>query len=136
VAAALPALSAAGRPFVVTLTLAERARRLVLPDGGDPVALLARAVEAGAAAVGVNCVEPGPALTALVAALARALPVPLVVKPSPGPPGQVASPRDFAEALRPACLAGATLVGGCCGATAGHLAALGALLQGLSTPRG
>jgi 5-methyltetrahydrofolate--homocysteine methyltransferase len=115
----------------------ERTARLVAPDGTPAEALLARAARfAGAGrrdgrvvAVGVNCVPAGPALTALAAWARTTLPVPFIARPSPGLPGAVASPDGFAEALWPAISAGARLVGGCCGATASHLAALAARLQ-------
>jgi 5-methyltetrahydrofolate--homocysteine methyltransferase len=79
--------------------------------------------------VGVNCVAAGAPLAALAAWARTTLPVPFVVKPSPGLPGAVLSPQEFAQALAPAVAAGGRLVGGCCGATAGHLAALAAVLQ-------
>jgi 5-methyltetrahydrofolate--homocysteine methyltransferase len=55
--------------------------------------------------------------------------VPFVAKPSPGLPGAVTSPAAFTAALVPAIAAGARLVGGCCGASAAHVAALAAWLQ-------
>jgi 5-methyltetrahydrofolate--homocysteine methyltransferase len=126
--AALRAARGLGRPVVVTFTLAERDGRLVAAGGGPAEPLLLEAAAGGAAAVGVNCVAAGPALAALAAWAAAALPVPFVAKPAPGLPGRVAAPADFAAALAPAVQAGAGLVGGCCGATAGHLAALAPLL--------
>jgi 5-methyltetrahydrofolate--homocysteine methyltransferase len=135
--AALAAATAVGLPVAVTFTLAERAGRFEAPDGTPATALLARA--AGLAdhgpgggrvvAVGLNCVPAGAALTALSAWARTTLPVPFIARPSPGPPGAVLTPLAFAEALAPAIAAGTRLVGGCCGASAGHLAALAALLQ-------
>lgn len=127
--AALAAARAFGLPVVLTYTFQPRAGRLQAPDGTPAEALLREAADGGAAAVGVNCLEAGPALEALAAWAAEALPVPFVAKPSPGLPGAVLSPAAFAAALAPAVAAGAWLVGGCCGATAGHVAALRAMLR-------
>lgn len=119
---ALVAARATGLDVVVTFTpLGDGA---ALSDG-TPVeeALLAMA-SLGASAVGVNCVAPGAALTALAAWAKATLPVPFVAKPSPGLPGAVRSPDAFAAELRPALAAGVALVGGCCGASGDHLRAL------------
>lgn len=127
-AGALSAAVGAGLPVVVTFALRELAGRLVAADGGPAEALLAAAARGGAAAVGVNCVPAGPALTALARWAGVTLPVPFVAKPSPGLPGAVLGPAPFAAAVAPAVAAGARLVGGCCGATAEHLGALAELL--------
>jgi 5-methyltetrahydrofolate--homocysteine methyltransferase len=135
--AALAAAVAVGLPVAVTFTLAERAGRFEAPDGTPAATLLSRAARfagpgpsAGrVVAVGVNCVPAGAALTALAAWARTTLPLPFIAKPSAGLPGAVLSPVAFAEALAPAIPAGARLVGGCCGASAGHIAALAALLQ-------
>lgn len=135
--AALAAAVAVGLPVAVTFTLAEQAGRLVAPDGTPAATLLSRAARfagpgprAGrVVAVGVNCVPAGAPLTALAGWARATLPVPFIAKPSAGLPGAVLSPAAFAGALAPAISAGARLVGGCCGATAEHVAALAALLQ-------
>ena len=81
--------------------------------------------------MGVNCTLPGStqALGALVARCAGALGVPLVAKPSAGLPGAVASPEAFAAGALELVRAGASWVGGCCGVTAEHLAALAFALR-------
>jgi len=140
--AALAAAVAIGLPVAVTFTLQERGGLLVAPDGTPGTALLARAALFGGrgpgqgrvVAVGVNCVPAGPPLSALAAWARTTLPVPFIAKPSPGPPGALLSPSAFAESLTPAIAAGARLVGGCCGATAGHLEAIGARLWSGSRP--
>jgi len=126
--AALEAALPLGLPVVLTFTLAERGGLLVAPDGTPAEALLVEAAQGGAAAVGVNCVAPGPALTALAAWAHAALTVPFVAKPSPGLPGRIQAPEPFALAVRPAVEAGARLVGACCGSTPAHLAALARVL--------
>jgi 5-methyltetrahydrofolate--homocysteine methyltransferase len=130
-AEALTALAAAretGLPAVVTFGFPERDGRFVAPDGKGALEWL-RALEGeGAAAAGMNCVFPGQALDALAAEAAQRVRIPLVLKPSPGLPGALLTPEDFAAALRPALAAGVRLVGGCCGAGPEHLRALGAAL--------
>lgn len=128
-AAALAAALPLGLPVVVTFTLAAREGRLAGAAGEAPGPLLLAAARDGAAAVGVNCVFPGAPLTDLAAWAAGALPVPFVAKPSPGLPGAALPPDRFAEAVRPAVRAGAAWVGGCCGAEAGHVGALAAMLR-------
>ncbi|MFO0581171.1 MAG: homocysteine S-methyltransferase family protein [Anaeromyxobacter sp.] len=125
--AALAAARRAGLPAVVTFAFREERGRLVGGDGVPAEAWLSAAAALGAAAVGVNCVAASPAL-ARVAFAAQALTVPFVVKPSPGPPGEVAAPDVFARAVAPVVEAGARIVGGCCGAGPEHLAALAPLV--------
>jgi 5-methyltetrahydrofolate--homocysteine methyltransferase len=121
-----------GAPAAVTFGFAEREGRLSPPAGakGDAIAWLRAAEAAGASAVGVNCVFPGPSLDALARAACAVLRVPFVAKPSAGLPGSVLSPEAFAAAVAPAHAAGARIVGGCCGATGAHLRALRAALGG------
>ncbi len=126
--AALAAGRATGLPVAATMAFQEREGALAALDG-TPAAECLRALAAdGAAAVGVNCVLPTPALAALVRAVAPDLGVPVVVKPNAGPPGALLPPQAFAAAIEPALRGGARLAGGCCGTTADHLRALGPLL--------
>jgi 5-methyltetrahydrofolate--homocysteine methyltransferase len=123
--AALRAARGTGLPAVVTFGFPERDGRFVAPDGSGPLEWL-RALEGdGAAAAGMNCVLPGPALDAVARDAVSRLSIPLVLKPSPGLPGAILPPDAFAAALRPALDAGVRIVGGCCGAGPEHLRALG-----------
>jgi 5-methyltetrahydrofolate--homocysteine methyltransferase len=126
--AALRAGRATGLEVVVTFGFPERGGRLVAPDGAGPLSWLEALEGDGAAAAGLNCVFPGPALEAAIAEAAPRARIPLVAKPSPGLPGALLSPAAFAAALRPAIAAGARLVGGCCGAGPEHLRAIGEVL--------
>jgi 5-methyltetrahydrofolate--homocysteine methyltransferase len=128
--AALAAARPTGLPAVVTFGFPEREGRLTPPGGVEAVELFLAAQAEGAAAAGVNCAFPGPALDALVAAVVPRLRIPFVLKPSPGLPGALLAPDAFAEALRPSLDLGVRLVGGCCGAGPEHLRAIGALLAG------
>lgn len=86
----------------------------------------------GAAAVGFNCV-PADALTpGLVSKLRRYVSIPLICKPNAGMPviredglaHYDMSPEDFARVMKDCADMGATLLGGCCGTTPAHIAAL------------
>lgn len=86
----------------------------------------------GAAAVGFNCV-PADALTpGLVSKLRRYVSIPLICKPNAGMPviredglaHYDMSPEDFARVMKDCADMGAALLGGCCGTTPAHIAAL------------
>ncbi len=106
---------------------------------GDTAVNAARTLrDAGADAVGVNCGRGGADALEVVKRMREAVQgVPLVAKPNAGLPvlrgGEMSyptAPEAFAReglALREA---GAKLLGGCCGTTPGHLAALVAALRG------
>ncbi|MEM9176403.1 MAG: homocysteine S-methyltransferase family protein [Myxococcota bacterium] len=113
------AAARSGLPFVVGLVSWQPGRLL----SGDDLARTARALaDAGAAAVGVNCVPPS-TLAASLACLGT-LDVPLFVSPNLGEPDDVTgftrsedlAPDAFADALRE-WLANPSLrlLGGCCG---------------------
>jgi methionine synthase I (cobalamin-dependent) len=87
---------------------------------------LARRLEGlGAWALGVNCVSGMAPALRIASALAGVSRLPLLVKPSVGLPGEPpATPESFGAAV-PALLAcGVRLIGGCCGTTDEHVAAL------------
>lgn len=101
---------------------------------------IGRAVDAGANVVGANC---GAALDLpdyvalckeIAAAAGRAK---VMIQPNAGAPQQVnghtlylATPEDMATTAIELLQAGAAMVGGCCGTTPGHLAAIAAALRG------
>jgi 5-methyltetrahydrofolate--homocysteine methyltransferase len=108
---------------VVTLALVDRGGALEMASGEPALDALHALASDGAAAVGVNCTFPGAPLTALVASARGALALPLIAKPSPGLPGAVAPPAAFGAGCAELARAGASWIGGCCGATADHLRA-------------
>ncbi len=120
---ALAAARATGLPAVATLGPTLAGGALSLPDGPPLGEALRALCGDGAAAVGLNCTLPGADLAREVVALG-ALPVPLVVKPSAGLPGALLGPEPFGAWVAAAARAGASWVGGCCGAGPEHLAAL------------
>jgi homocysteine S-methyltransferase len=123
-------------PVVASMTFTRDDRTLL----GDSPAKVARAlVESGADLIGVNC-SGGPAqiwriLRQMRAAAPQAL---FSAMPNAGWPEQVggrimypANPEYFGEYALAFCEAGARLVGGCCGTTPAHIAAMRLALESL-----
>ena len=130
--AALAAARASGLPVAVTFTFREGVDGLRAASSEAGEECLRVAVAEGASAVGVNCTLPGSAqaLQALVARCAGALGVPIVTKPSAGLPGSIIAPGDLAAWAAELRAAGASWIGGCCGTTPEHLAAVALRLCG------
>jgi 5-methyltetrahydrofolate--homocysteine methyltransferase len=88
--------------------------------------------EAGAAAVGFNCVAADDMTPHLVSRLRRYIKCPILCKPNAGMPtigdDQIAhydmSPADFGRIISQCVQNGASLVGGCCGTTPDHIRAI------------
>lgn len=105
-------------------------------SGMDAGPVLAEQEQAGAAAVGFNCVAADMMTPYLVSKLRRSVKGPLICKPNAGTPviGEdnlphyPMEPDEFAEIVRQCRDIGATLLGGCCGTTPNHIAALAAIL--------
>ena len=101
-------------------------------SGMDAGPVLKNLEEAGAAAVGFNCVAADMMTPYLVSKLRRYAKGPLLCKPNAGMPvigeDKIAhydmSPEDFAGVVADCIQMGAALVGGCCGTTPAHIAAL------------
>ena len=101
-------------------------------SGRDAAAVLRSLEEAGAAAVGFNCVAAGETLPALVSRLRRSVKGPLICKPNAGlpavaPDGRTVypmKPEEFAKIMSQCAENGATLLGGCCGTAPEYIAAL------------
>ncbi len=87
---------------------------------------------AGAAAVGFNCVAADGQTAALVAKLRRHVKIPLLCKPNAGNPTigpdgiahYPMEPAEFAEILRDCRRMGAELIGGCCGTSPDFIRAI------------
>lgn len=101
-------------------------------SGPDVGPILAELEKAGAAAVGFNCVAADMMTPYLVSKLRRYVKGPLVCKPNAGMPTINAAgiaeyamtPEDFAVIMAQCKANGATMLGGCCGTTPAHIAAL------------
>jgi 5-methyltetrahydrofolate--homocysteine methyltransferase len=127
--AALAAARETGLPAVATFTFGDAGGILTVASGEPALACLEAVAADGAVAVGTNCVLPGTPLTSLLARAAPRLRVPLVAKPSAGLPGDIVAPESFAAWTRELAGAGASWIGGCCGASAAHIAAVARALQ-------
>jgi homocysteine S-methyltransferase len=116
--------------------------------GVTPLAAVPALVQAGADVVGANCaVGPEMTLDALwkmreadVAAESDGRPLPLSAQPNAGFPQQVdgrllyqSGPEYFARFAPRAFEAGARLIGGCCGTTPAHIAAMQGALSAVTS---
>ncbi|MEX1296492.1 MAG: bifunctional homocysteine S-methyltransferase/methylenetetrahydrofolate reductase [Candidatus Limnocylindrales bacterium] len=116
-------------PVVASMTFGED---LTAADGTDPASAAHALRVAGADVIGVNCGSgPIAGIDAAEAMAAAAGGIPLLIMPNAGLSGRVggefvwaAEPAYFAEQLPAFLDAGARLVGGCCGTTPGHIAAM------------
>lgn len=137
-AAVLAAVESTALPVFATMTFGEDGRTFL----GTTPAIAATTLSAlGASAVGLNCSLGPVELAPLVEELAphnRAL---VMAQPNAGLPriqdGETVfdvGPDEFARAMEAILDAGATVVGGCCGTTPAHIAALSALLDARPLP--
>lgn len=101
-------------------------------SGMDAGPVLQELEKAGAAAVGFNCVAADMMTPYLVAKLKRYVKGPLLCKPNAGIPVIESDnlphypmlPEEFSEITAECIKMGANLVGGCCGTTPEHIAAV------------
>ena len=108
----------------------------ILFSGMDAGPVLRELEQAGAAAVGFNCVAADMMTPYLVSKLRRDVKGPLLCKPNAGNPvigdDGIArydmEPEAFAQIVKDCVQMGAKLVGGCCGTTPKHIAAVKAIL--------
>jgi homocysteine S-methyltransferase len=129
---------AGGLPVVATMTFTRDDRTLL---GESPAQVAARLAEAGADLIGVNCAGGPAQALRLVRAMQRAVPLArLAVKPNAGWPEQIggrlaypATPAYFADYARQFAEEGVVLIGGCCGTTPEHTAAMRAALDECSS---
>lgn len=137
-AAVLAAVESTTLPVFATMTFGEDGRTFL----GTTPAIAATTLSAlGASAVGLNCSLGPTELAPLVGELAphdRAL---VMAQPNAGLPriqdGETifdVGPNEFAQAMETILDAGATVIGGCCGTTPDHIAALRALIDARSLP--
>ena len=101
-------------------------------SGRDAAPVLRELEEAGACAVGFNCVAADSMTAGLVSRLRRSVKGPLICKPNAGNPiiGEdnlphyPLGPGEFAEIIADCAAMGAGILGGCCGTTPQHIAAV------------
>jgi homocysteine S-methyltransferase len=120
-------------PLVAQVTFQRDGRTFT---GEEPADVARDLHNAGADVVGVNCV-PGPqAALEIVEEMAKATKVKLIAQPNAGHP-RVAErevvypvpPAAFAESVPRLVAAGCAVVGGCCGSTPEHIAAMRSALD-------
>ena len=112
------------------------------PDGSlfsgmDAGNVLRELEDAGAAAVGFNCVAADMMTAGLVSKLRRSVKGPLLCKPNAGIPviGEdnlphyPMGPEEFAGIVKDCNQMGAVLIGGCCGTTPEHISAVNQILN-------
>lgn len=133
-AALLAVKAASDKPVYVSLTVDENGRTL---DGTDPAAAAVVLASMGADAFGLNCSAGPEGLLRVLRRVSPFCPVPLVAKPNAGLPetvdGQTVfsmQPSAFAAFAGDLLDAGVGLIGGCCGTTPEHIAALAAAVKG------
>ena len=124
-----------GLPIVASMTFGEE---LGLADGRTPEEAAALIARSGVDAIGVNCgVGPSASLDALGRIDPRRHGLPGSFMPNAGLPKRIegqfvyaANPPWFGEVVPVAIAAGARIVGGCCGTTPAHVAAMRAAVDG------
>ena len=119
------------KPDVLAVTAHFRADGL-MPDGTSPERFAAALQEAGAHIVGGNCGDLPETFTGIVERMKAVVTVPILIQPSAGVPGRDSvggwsypvAPTRFALVTTRLMEAGAQIVGGCCGASPAHIAAV------------
>lgn len=125
---------APGLPVVASMTFTRDDRTLL----GDSPARVAQALaQAGASVIGVNCSGGPHQILRIVKQMRTAVPQAYIsAMPNAGWPEQAggrimypAAPEYFGEYALAFCEAGTSLIGGCCGTTPQHIAAMSRALQ-------
>ena len=126
-------------PVIVTLTFDESGRTLT---GCDPVAALITMQSLGADAFGCNCSTGPDQMIELIRKMKPYAEIPLVAKPNAGMPklldGKTVfdlGPDEFGRRTAEMVRAGASIVGGCCGTSPEHIAALHEALKDIPAPK-
>lgn len=130
-------------PIVAQMTFSEEGKTIL---GNKPSEIARRLEQLGVSAIGANCSVGPQGILDVVEKMAAVTRLPLVAQPNAGLPHLVAgrflylaTPDYFEEYTRRLVDAGASLIGGCCGTTPGHIAAIrraAATLRPLQAGRG
>lgn len=135
-AALLGVKEATSLPVFVTTTFDESGKLLT---GGDIKAVAAVLEGLGADAIGMNCGLGPKQMLALIKELRSLTSLPLMVNPNAGLPRERnghtffdVGPEEFSSCMKEIVLAGAWVIGGCCGTTPEHLRQTVKLCKGLS----
>lgn len=134
-AAVLAIKEVSDKPVMVTLTYNEDGRTLY---GTPPEAAVVALQSLGVDVIGINCSTGPMEMIEPVKIMAEYATIPILAKPNAGLPELVdggtvyrMTPEEFAEAGAALVEAGAAIVGGCCGTTPEHIAALTAKVKGM-----
>src|SRR5512135_2832677 len=120
-------------PVVAQVTIDEDVNCL---DGSDPETFGVRLTDWGADVVGCNCSVGPVAMLGAMERVRRVTTAPLSAQPNAGVPRSVegrniylCSPEYMSNYAREFVAAGVTVVGGCCGTTPEHIAAMKSILR-------
>ena len=134
-AAVLAIKEVSDKPVMVTLTYNDDGRTLY---GTPPEAAVVVLQSLGVDVIGINCSTGPMEMIEPVKIMAEYATIPILAKPNAGLPELVdgetvyrMTPEEFAEAGAALVEAGAAIVGGCCGTTPEHIAALTAKVKGM-----
>jgi len=137
-AALIAAKEVCDLPIIVSMTFNEDGRTLY---GTNPETAVVVLQSLGADAIGVNCSTGPEEMIPLVKTMVQYANVPILAKPNAGMPELVdgetiyaMTPEEFAEFGRQLVVAGASMVGGCCGTTSAHITALARMVRLLEVP--
>lgn len=129
-----------GKPVLASMTFKKdfNGRTFHTIMGVDPEQAARRLTEAGADAVGCNCGYGIDDMIDIVSQMAAATSAPIVAEPNAGMPRLVGdrtvfdqTPEDMAAKVAQLVSAGARIVGGCCGTTPEHIAAMKAAIDAM-----
>lgn len=137
-AAVIAAKETCDLPIIVSMTYNEDGRTLY---GSTPEAAVVVLQSLGVDAIGVNCSTGPEEMIPIVERMRKYANVPILAKPNAGMPELIdgetvyaMTPSEFAEYGRQLIEAGAGIVGGCCGTTREHIAALSRIAGILDVP--
>lgn len=120
-----------GKPVFVTVTVDEYGRTLT---GATALSCLISLQGLGVSAFGLNCSHGPDKMTDILKGIAPYARIPLIAKPNAGQPDEDGNydltPEGMAQGIVPLLQNGARIIGGCCGSTPAHVAALRRALDG------
>ncbi len=127
-------------PVMVTMTFEADGRSLMGTDAATAAVVLE---SLGADAVGANCSTGPEGMACVIRSMASVTRIPIIAKPNAGLPrlGEDGltvydmSPSGFAQGMRLVYEAGASILGGCCGTTPGHIRELASAFAGREAER-
>lgn len=129
--AAVLAARETGLPVFASMVINEEGES---PAGMPFMPFLVTMQSLGAAAVGLNCFTAYESAAELLSVASHYSTVPFFAKPAAGFPGKILPPGQFSAACRKLFEAGASVLGGCCGATPAHIRAVSDSIRN-ATPR-